>query len=499
MTTVPSDTTATRSAFAGGGPRVSALLRLAASGGRSDRLRIALTAIGAAAATVILLAGVAVAFISEGDGPYQLAVLDQPGLRPGVMISMLMLSVPVLVFVGLCTRVGAPARDRRLAMFRMAGATPSEATRIAALETGLAALLGSAVGTAAFFVGLPLLDSTRNDEHTITQADGSRWGQEGIARLLPTDVSIPIAAIVGLILAIVLGSTVASVLALRKVRISPFGVTRTKPPKAPTRTAASMFIIGSGGLVVLGVTTRTARGVMIPVTLASLVLFVVSIAGLLAGSASISSTVGRYLAPRVGRPDLLIASRRMIAAPYTASRATASVLLAVMIGGAIQGVRANFLASVDPADTFYADTFRLLDWVLVVAIVLAAASLLVASAEAIVERRRTLAALRAAGTPRAVLAQAILIETLVPLVPSVVLAGSAGVLAARSFLGTTVERLEVFEANGTNDHIRIGVPIPWERLAVLCGGTITITITIIALSLVLLRSSTKPSELRAAA
>jgi len=226
---------------------MSALLRLAASGGRSDRLRIALTSLGAAVATVILLAGAAVAFISDGDGPYELDVLDQPGLRPGVMISMLMLCVPVLVFVGLCTRVGAPARDRRLAMFRMAGATPGETTRIAAFETGLAALMGSIVGTAVFFVGRIPLDSTNAGEFTVQLGEGNTQAADGLVRLLPTDVSIPVGAVLLLIALITLGSTLTSALALRKVRISPFGVTRTTPPKPPRTAAALMFVIGTGG------------------------------------------------------------------------------------------------------------------------------------------------------------------------------------------------------------------------------------------------------------
>lgn len=480
-------------------PRTVELLRLAASGGRSDRLRVILTAIGAAIATIILLSAAAVAFITDGDGPYELDVLDQPGLRPGVMIAMLMLCVPVVVFVGLCTRVGAPSRDRRLAMLRMAGATPADTTRIAALETGLAALAGSLLGAAVFYFGLPLLDSTRTGEFTTTRADGVSQVQDGLGRLLPTDVSIPVAAVIALISAITIGSTLASIFALRKVRISPFGVTRSTPPKPPTKTAASMFVIGAGGLVVLGATARTREGPIVPVALAALALFIVCVSGLMAGSASISSAVGRFLAPRASRPDLLIASRRMIAAPYTASRATSSVLLAVMIAAAIQGVRVIFLAGQDPADTFYADTFRLLDWVLVTAIALGAANLLVTSTEAIVERRRTLAALQASGTPKTVLARAVLMETLVPLVPSVVLAAGAGTFAARAFFGTSVERLEVFELNGPDDSIRINVPIPWEQLAVLCGGTITISVATTALSLVLLTTSTRPSELRAAA
>jgi len=387
-------------------------------------------------------------------------------------------------------------------MFRIAGATPGETTRIAAFETGLAALIGSVVGAAVFFVGRIPLDSTKPGEFTVQLGEGNTQAADGFVRLLPTDVSIPVVAVLALIALITLGSTLTSALALRKVRISPFGVTRTTPPKPPRTAAALMFVIGTGGLVLLGIVARAAAEITLVAALIAFILFVMCVAGLLAGSAAISSSVGRFLAPRIGGPDLLIASRRMIAAPYTSSRATAAVLLAVIMGAAIQGTRSNFvLLDNNNFDTFYTDTFRLLDGVLIVAVVLAAANLLVTNAEAIVERRRTLAALTAGGTPKPVLARAVLMETLIPLVPSVILAATAGLLAARSFFGTTVETF-IYDDTGadlTSQQVTLDVPIPWERLAVLCGGTIAISIAITALSLVLLGRSTRPSELRAAA
>lgn len=113
---------------AAAGPRVTTLLRLAVTGGRADLMRIVLTVVGSAAATVVLLTAATVASVGPSDGPYGLEVLNEPGLRPGVMVVLLLLCVPILSFVGQCVRVGAPARDRRLAAFRMAGerrATPA--------------------------------------------------------------------------------------------------------------------------------------------------------------------------------------------------------------------------------------------------------------------------------------------------------------------------------------------------------------------------------------
>ena len=478
----------------GEGPSLATTIQLAASGGRADRVRISLTMIGSAAATAMLLTAASVAFITTNDGPYRLNLLSEPGLRPGVMIAILLLTVPLVLFVGLCSRVGAPARDRRLSMFRMAGATPGEATRIAAIETGLAALVGAIVGVGTFFVGRTFLDGTKLSDYRIVYADGSTGGDRGQTRLLPTDVNVPVWAVIAIVAVIAIGTTAASIVTLRKVRISPFGVTRTVPSEPPTRTAAALFLGSTTGLLVVGTSASRFAGQFLPFVLVSFVLFVCSVVGLVMGSASVASAAGRFLAPRVSRPDLLIASRRMIAAPFTSSRGTASVLLVALIGGALQGTRISFLAYTDPGDTFYADTFSLIDGVLVIAIALAAASLLVTSAEAIVERRRTLAVLAAGGTPRAVLARAAIAEVLVPLVPAVLLASAAGLLASRAFFGTTVSGSD----EATNSQTSIPIAIPWERLIVLDAGIVAASIAITSVSLVFLARSTRPSELRAA-
>lgn len=101
------------------------VLWLAARGGRTDRTRIALTATMSALAAVALLCAATVAVIGAEDGPYTSQLLSEAGLHRGVVIAFVLLAVPVLALVGQCSRVGAPARDRRLAAYRLAGATPA--------------------------------------------------------------------------------------------------------------------------------------------------------------------------------------------------------------------------------------------------------------------------------------------------------------------------------------------------------------------------------------
>ncbi len=454
-------------------------LRLAAAGGRSDRLRVVLTVVGSMVATVTLLSAVAVVCIGPTNGPYRLDVLDQPGLHQGVVIALVLLTVPVLMFVGLCSRLGAPERDRRIASIRMAGATPREAIRIVASETSLATLIGGVAGTVVFFA----LKAAFNVEG-------------GAPLLVPADVAIPIWAVVSVPILLAIGATASSLGALRNVAVSPFGVTRSMPTKPPRLAPALLFVGGSVALAVLGAVIRAGSELSdLVFGAAGLVGFLAMTIGLVAGSASIAVAVGRVLVDRVRSPALLIAARRMIAAPYTASRATTALLLAALIGGMTQGLRVSFLLGTDVEDDFYRTSFDLVDGVLIIAVTIAAASLLVTTAEAVVSRRRTLASLVASGVPRAVLRRAIMAETLLPLLPTLVLALVGGSVAVRGLTGSTVETWNDVEAGPEI----VRVPVPWARLAGLGAGFIAICVVLTALSLIFMRRATDISEVRAAA
>ena len=113
------------------------LLRLALAGTRTDVLRVVLTAVSALLATLAILAALTVLAIRDAgdrvDGSdswseqYASPLLREPGLRGGTALALVLLTIPILALAGQCGRLGAPARDRRLAGFRLAGATPGQA------------------------------------------------------------------------------------------------------------------------------------------------------------------------------------------------------------------------------------------------------------------------------------------------------------------------------------------------------------------------------------
>jgi len=462
------------------------ILWLALRGGRSDYLRISLTVVASAIASFLLLAAVNVVLIGgDKSDRYSSPLLDEPGLHQGVVISIAGLLVPLTLFVGQCSRIGAPARDRRLAGFRMAGAEPTDVARIAAVETGISASAGAATGAALFA-------ATR-------RALGSEL-ELGAVRSLPTEVSVPVWMAVVVVIAVGGTATAGATFALRKVTIDPLGVIRRKRTTPPAITPLILLVVGSAGLMFstavfeyLGV---DRGGKIAPIAIAFLMFMCLAL-GLTLGAAALAHRVAAKFAPRTRLPAVLIASRRTLDNPFQASKPTAAVLLTVCTAAAIQQTRVTFLLATDPEDTFYASTFRLLNLVLAAGIVIAAAGLITATAEAIIHRRRTLATLVASGTPRSILARSALIENLFALIPGTLVATVAGVAVARGFFGTRVS--PHVPGLATGEAPPVFVPVPWTDLAILTAGTIVAVTTVAALALVFIPSSTATAELRTAA
>ncbi|MGY4927437.1 ABC transporter permease [Streptomyces sp. 900105755] len=434
---------------------------------RREWWRVLLTAVGAALATGI---GLVIAVLVPMDGQYSVPVgsglLDQPGTRAGVITALMLLFIPVLGFLGQCARVGAVHRDRRLAALRLAGATPAQVRRIAALESGPACLAGSAVATAFSVLSLLRL--------------WHRPGPAAWAGIAVVAVLVP-----------ALGAAV-SALALRRVVVSPLGrLRRVRPAKGPGR----VFLVATGLLAVSAVLFAPAAfdgdpfafplAGSAPPAVFALCLLVGASAVWLAGWSSRS--LGRVLAARARRPALLIAAERLRDDPWAASRTHAAVLLVTVVGTGFVGVRQVLLADLHAMDragrlgmglTYYTTGLDLTAAAILVALAIALSGLAVGTAESLATRRRGLAAQTAAGVPRGVLGRALLLETALPLAPAVLVAGAGGT-AIGVWYASVVGRYTV-------PYTALLVPLAVYGVCLLAAAT----------ALPLLRRSVHPGELR---
>ena len=223
------------------------------------------------------------------------------------------------------------------------------------------------------------------------------------------------------------------------------------------------------------------------------------------------------------QPAALLAGRRMQADPWAGTYAYVHT-----------GNRAEQLATeqvraqmgrpsgtpVDSGAALITRSAELVNCAVAIAVVIAGGGLLVALADGIVARRRTLTALIASGTPRLTLARATAWQTLTPIVPASVIAVSAGAVLSRSIhalqrvtaTASTSSRCTPppgDPADACRDPayhlahtkrftaiVTLDVPISWQQLALLTAGAVIAAIVVTALGLLFLRMSTHTNELR---
>ncbi|MFI5934783.1 FtsX-like permease family protein [Actinoplanes sp. NPDC051494] len=478
--------------------RPATLCRLAVAGNRTDHLRTALTAASSATAVVALLAAATVLAIERAPdvilpgggieaGPnahYSTTLLAEAGLRVGVVIALVLLTLPVLALAGQAVRLGAPARDRRLAAIRLAGATPGEAMLIAGAETVVAALLGSVAGLGVFLLLRVVLE--RRD------ANGDL--------LLPTDVlPSPLWIVVLTLLIPVVAGVVGAVL-LRRVAIGPLGVVRRTRSRGPRPWPGILIIAGLLMFELPRVVTGLVAGTRSwAVALGSGA--VLTVVGVVLGTGWISYTTGRLLQRSGRRPAMLLAGRRLMADPWSGSRTLGALLATVIVGAVALRYRSYLLTEFEAYDRYYAvhpaeragsgadEGFYTgaIDLIMVavgIGVVIAAAGMLISLAEGIVARRRSYAALTAVGVPGRTLTESVLWQTMLPLVPALLLALTSGSVLMRS-------TREIRAGD-----IRLQVPVPLESLALLGGGAFLIMLIMTGVGLLVLRSSTDLEELR---
>ncbi|MDX3854146.1 ABC transporter permease [Streptomyces sp. AK02-01A] len=425
---------------------------------RREGWRIGLTAVGAAG--VAAFGGMAAAVASlhgHVSLPVAHGLLDNPGQRRGVLLALLLLLIPGLGFLGQCARLGAVHRDRRMARLRLAGAAPGRVRRIAALESGIACLGGSVVGTVA--VAACVLGAGRP----------------------PARLWWVVAAVM---IAVPAVGVAVSLAALRQVVASPLGEVRRSPRGQGGGRALALGVI----LVVLAVTggiltlAYGPAGVIAPVLFGALLLVG---AGAVWVSGGMARLTGRRYAARAGSPALLIAAERLSADPWAAARTHAAVLLVTVVGTGFMGVREALLKALNHREyastdlDFYTGGIDLAGAAVLVGLLIILVSVAVSAAESVAARRQALAQQVAAGVPRKILSRAVLLETALPLAPALLVSGTGG-LAVGIWYATLTGH---------------GLTVPYSALAV-PPLMLAACLLAAATSLPLLRRSTQPTELR---
>jgi hypothetical protein len=225
----------------------------------------------------------------------------------------LALLFPVLIFIATATRLSAARREQRFAAMRLAGATPRQISLIAAVESTVAAVIGVAGGFGMFFV---LRDPLAAIPFTGTP-------------FFSSDLSLSLPDVLVVALGVPVAAAIAARLALRKVNISPLGVTRRVTPSAPRAWRVLPLLAGLGELGFFVVHGRPAST---PAqTQAFVPGFLLVMAGLVVAGPWLTMIGARLMARRTGRPGALIAARRLADNPRGGFRAVSGLVLALFV------------------------------------------------------------------------------------------------------------------------------------------------------------------------
>jgi FtsX-like permease family len=236
------------------------------------------------------------------------------GLRALLLVGAVLLLVPVVVFVVMATRVAAAQREQRLAAIRLAGATRLQAAVVAAVETALAAVAGSALGWVGYEVGRRVLAAT-------VTFQGARFFADDVV-VAPWVLLLVLAGVPVL-------ATLTAVAALRRVQVGPLATGRRARRPLPSAWRALPLAIGVGGQLA----AASLRGVVDRRTLDNVApLFVIlTLAGLVAIGPWLCMLTARGMARVSRRVPGLIAARRIAGDPRATFRAISGVVLAVFV------------------------------------------------------------------------------------------------------------------------------------------------------------------------
>ncbi|MGH9290008.1 MAG: FtsX-like permease family protein [Acidimicrobiales bacterium] len=242
-----------------------------------------------------------------------------------VVIGALALLVPIAVLVATAARLAAAQREQRLATLRLVGASPAQTRRVAAIEGGLVGVVGAIAGWGLFaalqpaIAGLPLNPS----EGTRFFAD-DLWPRPGVVALV-------------LVLTPLVTMT-AAVASLRRLDISPLGVSRRAPVGQPSALRIAPLVLA---LPLFALAMRTASHGEESDGAVALIgsSFVLVIAGIVIAGPLLVWAIAAWLARHARGPAGLVAARRLAADPRAGYRAIGGVVLAVFVASFFAGIR----------------------------------------------------------------------------------------------------------------------------------------------------------------
>ncbi|UUZ44102.1 hypothetical protein LP422_16055 [Janibacter limosus] len=463
--------------------------RARVEGGSADRLRRWLIAGCAALAAMIAAAAATIpAYWQMPPADFDVRGWEQSFLgmvasdrntAVGMALLLAVLAIPVIHLAVQVVRVGAPARDKRLAAMRLMGARHGDIRRVMSAEAVMCCLPGALVGGGAWLGFLDVAPRLFRLEVAPSMTDETSSQVAVLAGpaappspllLGPAVLFVPIAA--------------AFLLALTARQV-PVGEAAERSTRAPARKRP--FVVNFAALVLVagalywstmmlesvGERWRTLVGTTF--TMSVLIGCCLVVTTLIAAAPLVASRLGARMSVS-DRPDIFLAGHLMHEHPRFASRVAVSLVLLAVAGGLTvvcsglpeSEARGMFhdggdqvLAGTEGADgslpmdvLYYTVPAEAAQVIIATWAVIAAIGLLVAASERVSFRGQWVARVVAMGVPRQVLRRALVLEAAAPVALLVTAGLIAGVLAPSALI-VSIGNAELLER------------VVWWRLAAL--------------------------------
>ncbi len=226
------------------------------------------------------------------------------------LVASVLLVVPLLVLGGAAARLGLARRDQRLAALRLVGASSGQIMGVVAAEAGATALLGAAVGALPYALAVPVASRV--------PFGGGTW--------FVSDLWVGSGVLVTVLLAVLLAGILSAVSTLRRVVVSPLGVTQRHTVRSRHLWRVLVFALAVVGFLQL---SRSAD----PSATTLVAAFGIVFATLSLVGPAVLALLGRLMVAFARGPALLIAGRRLTDDPKAAWRTVGGLALTGFVAG----------------------------------------------------------------------------------------------------------------------------------------------------------------------
>lgn len=366
---------------------------------------LAVVAFAASAAILATVLGGVLAFAGRAQDPAQSGPDD---IAPLLMICALVaaaLLVPTAMTLGAsAAKLSLARRERDLAAIRLVGGTTGQVAGIAVLDVVIQALLGAVIGIVVHVAWTPLL----------TALDFS-MAPFAIGELLLPWWAYPL-----LVLGFVGLAAFSASLALIGVVVSPLGVARDSRTVRVSLLRAAVWVLLLVGFVVATRIGYADEGVAVAVIV---VFMMIVVAGVNIIGPLVVWLAARLIAALAPWPSWLVAARRLAADPRSGWRSVSGITFGLVVAGMLTLMSLFTDPGEDPSTAAISGALLTGGYLtLGIAALLAAVSTGVTQASRVIDQARTYRSQHIGGADIAQLHRARIVEVVIPVLLSSVVA-----------------------------------------------------------------------------